>query len=103
MVILVSMIARRKCLDKTAQMDTCIITCVWCISCVDLINHTLSYYYIWNGCSDKTVQMENCIYMLVVHPVCGFNQTRFFILFYLYVSRNGFDETAHILTYTITS
>ena len=45
---------------QTAQMEMCIITCVWCILSVVLINHTLSHYFTWDG-SGKTVQMEMCI------------------------------------------
>ena len=51
-------------------------------------------------------RLRICKYILVqlnlrvVHLVCGFNQTT--ILYYLFVDREGSDETAHLQIYTST-
>ena len=37
-----------------------------------------------------------------MHLVCGLNQAQSFILFYMYVSRDDCDETAHKQIYTST-
>ena len=55
-------------------------------------------YMGWQDCTNG--KLYN--YMRAVHLKCGLNQIHPFILFYLYVSRNGFDETAHMQIYNIT-
>ena len=41
--------------------------------------------------------------MGLMHLMCGLNQAHYFILFYMYVSRDDCDETAHMqIRYTIT-
>ena len=55
-------------------------------------------WLLWQDCTNGKMYH----YMRAVHLVCGFNQTHPFIILYLYVSRNGFDETSHMQIYMIS-
>ena len=56
----------------------------------------LSFNGGYTGWAESTL-----IKMPAMRLVCGFNQTHSFILFYMYVSRDGCHETAHMQIYNI--